>query len=806
MSLIQCPLSEMKNIKLSFTDGNTTEYLSGIVGLGTQNQTVDSPNITGTLSVEDIVNKIDTMVTDSGICVMSSPTGSITFTTTHTESISTTQDFIAFSYSNANIKLQVYSNESIISYNVTRSFTMTANGQNLNIKHYFGFTGASPSSVASNYYPQFYAGIPGVYGSGLSFYKDSDTNLIYSTINTSTTTWYAPYSLVFGLFVGGITGLTKKYAVNVSPTTHGTAQADKQEAESGETVVITTTPENGYNLSFGSSGTKIIDSSGNEITPTLYTPTSFGFVMPDSDVTVTCVFISGNPYLPGGTSTPEEAGPQGEFDNHSDTIPIPTTPDINYSDSGLVRLFSPSQANIIDFGNYLWTGLLNFDNIIKAFANPMDSLISFHKVPFSVNTGSSIAVKFAGISTGVVMPPVTRQLYEIDCGSLQFPRYYGSAFDYSPYSKAKIYLPYIGEIPLNIDRLIGKTIGVKYKADCYSGTLVAYVTIDNQVYIQQAGSCLLPIPISMNNYQQLVTGGFNLLAGAVSSVPQIGAGFGSNPMTSIASTALTAVKPASDLLQSAFGKPETGSSALGGGIAGYLGVQYPYVSITRPKQSLASSFNSMYGYPLNVTDYPQSYKGFVKISDITLTDTTATIQERNEIYRLLHDGIVIYENMPPEYTDSGQNLKIVFEKFTGRQNAVNKNIMTVQEMTGTFRDYQSVINPVIRVQGDILNVINNSNMVCIPRLKRRYFIDNITTNTNNSYEITLRCDVLESFWNAFKGNLAIIERAENLYNLELNDNLFVAEQKPLFQQLRFPNGFTTTSYILALSGNNGTGD
>ena len=347
---------------------------------------------------------------------------------------------------------------------------------------------------------------------------------------------------------------------------------------------------------------------------------------------------------------------------------------------------------------------------------------------------------------------------------------------------------------------------MKYKADCYSGTLVAYVTIDNQVYIQQAGSCLLPIPISMNNYQQLVTGGFNLLAGAVSSVPQIGAGFGANPTTAIASTALTAIKPASDLLQSAFGKPETGSSALGGGIAGYLGVQYPYVTITRPKQSLASSFNSMYGYPLNVTEYPQSFTGFVKISDITLSDTTATTQERNEIYRLLHDGIVIYENTPPTYTDTGQNLKIVFEKFTGRQNAVCKNITTVLEITGTFRDYQSIINPVIRVYGDLTNVINNSNMICIPALKRRYFIDNVTTNTNTSYEITLRCDVLESFWNDFKGNLAIIERAENLYNLELNDNLFVAEQKPLFQQLRFPYGFGNTSYILALSGNNGSGD
>jgi len=587
---------------------------------------------------------------------------------------------------------------------------------------------------------------------------------------------------------------------------NGTATVDKAESEQGETVTVTTTPDSGYLLNFGSLGTRIFDANDNEIFPTILTPTIFSFTMPDSAVTVNVKFISENPYTPGGTSD-SETGVQGDFDNTSDNIPVPETPAINYSDSGLVRLFSPNQTQIIDFGNYLWTGLLDFDNIIKAFANPMDSLISFHKVPFAVDTGASIALKFAGLSTTVYMPPVTKQLYDLDFGTITFPKYYGSAFDYSPYSKAKIYLPYIGEIPLNIDRLIGKTIGVCYKADCYSGTLVAYVTIDGQTYIQQSGSCLLPIPVSMNNYQQFVTGGFNLLAGAISQVPQIGAGFGAmSPPVAVATTALAAVKPASDLLQSAFGKPETASSAIGGGIAGYLGIQYPYITITRPKQNLASSFNNMYGYPLNVTGYLQDYTGFVKVSDITLHNTTATMPERDEIYRLLHAGIQIYTNAAPTYTDTGQNMKLIFEKYTGRQNSVCKPLVTVLETEGAFRDYQDIVTPVIRVYGDLTNVLTNSNMVCIPRLNRRYFIDRITTNTSNSYELSLSCDVLQSFWDDFKGSLAIIERAEKQFNLELNDNLFVAEQRPLFQMLKFSKGFTTTSYILALSGNNGTGD
>lgn len=647
---------------------------------------------------------------------------------------------------------------------------------------------------------------------GYSFFSNStylnsrciinDDNICYTV---SETLLIADYALA-AILSSGIISLTPfvtTHTITVSPTTHGTATADKEEAEEGETVTVTVTPDPDYRMIFGTGGTRVTDANDNEIQINLLTPSLFTFVMPDSDVTVTVVFQTGNPYLPGGTSEGDNDVP-GEFDNVSDSIPVPVTPDINYADSGMVRLFSPSKANMISFGNYLWSGVFDFENIIKAFANPMDSLISFHKVPFAVSTDPSIVVKFGGLTTTVVMPPVNKQLYDFDFGTIIFPTYYGSAFDYSPYSKAKIYLPYIGEFPLNIDRLIGKTIGVKYKADCYSGTLIAYVTIDGQVYLQQSGSCLLPIPVSMNNYQNLITGGFRLLSGAVGGVPQALSGFGTTSQTVNPDVAAGALKSASDLLQSAFGKPETASSALGGGIAGYLGVQYPYVTITRPKQSLASSFNSMYGYPLNVTGYLQDYEGFVKVSDITLHSTNATIEERNEIYRLLHAGIVIGTGTPPEYAPPESGLKIVFEKYTGRQNSVGKAIVTVLECTGTFRDYQNISTPKVLISGAIDNVITSSNMVCIPSLKRRYFIDQIETNTANSYVVSLRCDVLESFWNDFKGSLSIIERAEKSYNLKLNDNLFVAEQQPLFQMLKFPSGFTTSSYILALSGNNGT--
>ena len=604
------------------------------------------------------------------------------------------------------------------------------------------------------------------------------------------------------------------YTITLSPTTHGTAQADKQEAEQGETVVVTHTPDAGYITNLAN--TTVKDASGNNVTYTLLTPTSFQFTMPASNVTISVEFKSNDPYSPGGDSAPSTPGGDGEFNNNSDAIPVPDTPQINYSDSGLVRLFSPSAQQVIDFGNYLWSGLIDLDTIIKAFQDPMQNIISFHMVPIAVDKGTSIAVKFAGISTGVNMFPVTKQLYDVSMGSLQFPKYYGSSLDYSPYTQAVLYLPYIGEMPLDVDECIGKTLSISYKIDVFSGNCVAFVAIDGNVFYTKSGNVLQTIPISQSSFSQIIGTASGLLASALGGASIIGGGIGAigagtalggigNLISQSASIASQAAKPASDLLSVIAGKPQAGHTSLGGGITGFLSVQYPYINIKRVKQSLASSFASEYGYPLNVTDNLYNYTGFVKVSDIVFNGMTSTDAETGEIYNLLRSGIVIYGNSLPVYTAPSTGLKIALEYYAGVPNSPDKPITTRAEITGTFRNGTDITRPTIYIEGYLNTLLNETNMICIPEFKRRYYIKEIRVVTANSYEIDLICDVLTSFWHEFKSSLCIIERAQNNYNLMIRDNLFVGQQDRLIQQLKFPNSFSTQSYILALTGNNGTG-
>jgi len=604
------------------------------------------------------------------------------------------------------------------------------------------------------------------------------------------------------------------YPITLTVGANGTATVDKQEAESGETVVVTHTPDAGYITNLAN--TTVKDASGNNVTYTLLTPTSFQFTMPASNVTISVEFKSNDPYSPGGDSAPSTPGGDGEFNNNSDAIPVPDTPQINYSDSGLVRLFSPSAQQVIDFGNYLWSGLIDLDTIIKAFQDPMQNIISFHMVPIAVDKGTSIAVKFAGISTGVNMFPVTKQLYDVSMGSLQFPKYYGSSLDYSPYTQAVLYLPYIGEMPLDVDECIGKTLSISYKIDVFSGNCVAFVAIDGNVFYTKSGNVLQTIPISQSSFSQIIGTASGLLAAALGGASIIGGGIGAisagtalggigNLISQSASIASQAAKPASDLLSVIAGKPQAGHTSLGGGITGFLSVQYPYINIKRVKQSLASSFASEYGYPLNVTDNLYNYTGFVKVSDIVFNGMTSTDAETGEIYNLLRSGIVIYGNSLPVYTAPSTGLKIALEYYAGVPNSPDKPITTRAEITGTFRNGTDITRPTIYIEGYLNTLLNETNMICIPELKRRYYIKEIRVVTANSYEIDLICDVLTSFWHEFKSSLCIIERAQNNYNLMIRDNLFVGQQDRLIQQLKFPNSFSTHSYILALTGNNRTG-
>lgn len=140
----------------------------------------------------------------------------------------------------------------------------------------------------------------------------------------------------------------------------------------------------------------------------------------------------------------------------------------------------------------------------------------------------------------------------------------------------------------------------------------------------------------------------------------------------------------------------------------------------------------------------------------------------------------------------------LMQNFSPKE-ALSKNTISLSNISGTLRDGTSIINPVIRFQGDISNFVN-CNYMYISKFNRFYFVDNITSVRDNIFEISAHVDVLSTYQNEIRSNTAIVRRQENDWNLYLNDGSFKVYQNPMVITKSFPGGFTTQQFVLAVAG------
>lgn len=346
----------------------------------------------------------------------------------------------------------------------------------------------------------------------------------------------------------------------------------------------------------------------------------------------------------GGSST---GGGDGSFDNTSDSIPIPSLPPDLLLSSGIVKMYYPSAQEMSAFTNFIYSSPTSIiDNFKKIWANPMDSIISLGTVPFNVTTTTPEEVKFCGVPSGISMAPIASQYIQIDCGYKKIDKYWDGALDYNNYTKIKLFLPFIGFIDLNTDDANGATVTVKYNIDLYTGDALAFVhiaktdypvkapeseklkqavNIDGTMYVHK-GNVLSQVPLTGANYQGLYSGIMNVATGALmGGMAGAVAGIGADIMSQKVNV--------------------TRSSHLSPN-AGELGEYTPYLVIERPIQSLATGFNSKFGYPSNMykTIKNLSGLGYIQIEPDSLIiddlkDKGVTNEEITQLKSILASGV-----------------------------------------------------------------------------------------------------------------------------------------------------------------------
>ena len=312
--------------------------------------------------------------------------------------------------------------------------------------------------------------------------------------------------------------------------------------------------------------------------------------------------------------------------------------DIDAVNSGLVTIFNPSQNEIREFSNFLFSGIT--EDIAQFFkrllSSPLDYVISLNMVHYTPPTQNSAEIKFGGIGSGVASMLVSKQIQIIDCGTEVIQRQWGSFLDYGGYTKARIYLPYCGIHDIDIDLTIDAAVQIQYVIDNLSGACVAQVVITHDrrytddrnikgTRYEFTGNVFEQVPLSAADYRSAVNGVLTAMGG-------VGAIAAGNPVSGVSAIASGVMSM----------KPTIQTASKVGSSFGYMGLQKPFIEVTRPNPSVPLNYPYREGYPTNI---------YAKLSD-----------KRVSGYTKVEQGTFKYDNINYITDDEGEEMIALLEK------------------------------------------------------------------------------------------------------------------------------------------------
>lgn len=357
-----------------------------------------------------------------------------------------------------------------------------------------------------------------------------------------------------------------------------------------------------------------------------------------------------DPYTPTGegetpthNSDPENAGGTGNFDSHSDNIVIPdinTLPDIRTKN--FIKIYTPTDTELYNLSSYLWGNTFDISQLKKLFANPFDTIISLSLIPVTIPTAGNTTVKIGNIDSGISVAIAGQQYIDVDCGYIDIAEFWGAYLDYAPYTKIDLFLPFIGYKTLNTDEIMRGKLYIKYRIDILTGACVAFLYNDIAVLYQYVGNCSLQIPITAADYTQtiqsllsLANTGINVLSGGV--VAGVRGGVLNGVVQTVGNLANQSGAILSDIANT---KPTIERSGGLTTFAGVLGLQKPYLTITRPKATIPENQNRLMGYPSQTYVKFSQLSGFTVIENCNFKGGVCTDSEKQEILNLLYQGVI----------------------------------------------------------------------------------------------------------------------------------------------------------------------
>lgn len=365
---------------------------------------------------------------------------------------------------------------------------------------------------------------------------------------------------------------------------------------------------------------------------------------------------SDNPYSPGGISTTGGGG--GTFNIPNDDIDFPSTPIANAVNANFISIWTPTLNQVQTLAKWLWnTDPLKINFWQKLIQNPLELIFSLSIMPIPIfhtdDPGTATEDELVALNdslalgwqdTGIKMDWVTEQYVALDMGTIDLEEVWGAFLDYEPYTKIDIYLPYIGVKQLDTNDCMPRSISLRYVIDLATGTCIAMIKCDDSVYYHFSGNCASQIPITVNQCQEIVRGLMTMVVGAASFA--IGGAVGAGTHASKAAIAKGAAMQAGGAAMVGAGADNAAKGvnvSRSGTIscaAGLMGVQTPYLIISRPRQAMPDEQQKYTGYPSFITEDMGELEGYTEVQIIHLHEMSCTDVELDEINSLLLEGVI----------------------------------------------------------------------------------------------------------------------------------------------------------------------
>lgn len=395
-----------------------------------------------------------------------------------------------------------------------------------------------------------------------------------------------------------------------------------------------------------------------------------------------------NPYLPdgggisGGGVQSGSSNVIGSFDGTPGPSIIDGIPDgavgSDIASSGMYTKYLCDTGLLNVISQYLWEDNVGIQALKAIIGNPIDSIISLISYPFALDSlvpVTSTKIYFGKYNSLLSASAITKSSLQIDWGTVEIPFFWGGFLDYSPYTQIQLYLPWgAGFVSLDPNEVMPWSSENSYTQGSFTKGSVSVVT---NIELDK-GSCVHNV-IGNNGR---VIGSFGGICGK--QVPVVGTNDAARTLALIGA----AVSAGTTLGMVATGQPSAGmalaygknmsqmqraegremlsdyNSAVSGMLASskaaakspttfpragtfsdgtsLLTVQYPYLIISRPSQSIPEQYGRFMGYPSNIFhNHLGEVKGYTEVSNIHLDNIPATSTELDELESILKGGVFL---------------------------------------------------------------------------------------------------------------------------------------------------------------------